>query len=200
MATGQPDFDGIRRRYLGDLHALTGRSTIIYYSDWLSSSQPGTAITLEDMQAMMEVCKDLPGPSLDLLLHTPGGSAEAAASLVEYLRRKFDDIRVIVPLAAMSAGTMWALSADSLLMGKHSQLGPIERPARVTRRVSMMAPSSMSSRALARVSALTRSTAAWAASRMRRGARLAGSSVDAGLGLEGPAAACAGGHLELLRG
>lgn len=74
----------------------------------------------------MEVCKDLPGPNLDILLHSPGESPEAVASIVRYLRRKFSDIRVFVPLAAMSAATMWALASNRVVMGKHSQLGPID--------------------------------------------------------------------------
>src|SRR5450756_1171969 len=126
LPNGSTDFDAVRRKYVSQLHALTGRDLIIYYSDWLAGSGPDTAITLEDMQAMMEVCKDLRGPELDLILHTPGGSAEATASVVDYLRQKFTHIRVFVPLAAMSAGTMWALSADEIVMGKHSQLGPID--------------------------------------------------------------------------
>jgi membrane-bound ClpP family serine protease len=75
----------------------------------------------------MEVFKDLDKDAgLDLILHSPGGDPTAAASLVQYTRSKFDDVRVIVPVAAMSAATMWTLSADSILMGKHSQLGPID--------------------------------------------------------------------------
>lgn len=123
---GQPDFDSIRRRYLVQLNTYTQRSLIIYYSDWLSGGNQGSAITLEDMQAFMEVNKDLPGPALDILLHTPGGSAEATHSVVSYLRQKYTDIRIFVPLAAMSAGTMFALAADRIVMGKHSQLGPID--------------------------------------------------------------------------
>jgi hypothetical protein len=45
---------------------------------------------------------------------------------VKYTRKKFKDVRVIVPQAAMSAATMWSLSANSIVMGKHSQLGPID--------------------------------------------------------------------------
>jgi len=74
----------------------------------------------------MEVCKGISGPSLDLILHSPGGSPEATASIVRYLRKKFSDIRVFIPLAAMSAATMWALSCDRIVMGAHSQLGPID--------------------------------------------------------------------------
>jgi membrane-bound ClpP family serine protease len=74
----------------------------------------------------MEVCRGLKGPDLDLILHSPGGSPEATASVVRYLRQKFTHIRVFVPIAAMSAATMWALACDEIVMGKHSQLGPID--------------------------------------------------------------------------
>lgn len=123
---GSPDFDTVRRKYLAALASYTGRNVIIYYADWLAGGEPGTAITLEDMAAMMEVCKDLQGPDLDVVLHTPGGSPEAVASIVRYLRQKFTNIRAFIPLASMSAGTMWALASDEIVMGKHSQLGPID--------------------------------------------------------------------------
>lgn len=123
---GLPDFDGIRRKYLAQLAALTGRDTILYYSDWLAGGVPEAAITLEDMQAMMEVCKGMHGAGLDLLIHSPGGSAEDTASIVRYLRGRYTDIRAFVPLAAMSAATMWTLSADVIVMGAHSQLGPVD--------------------------------------------------------------------------
>jgi hypothetical protein len=42
------------------------------------------------------------------------------------MRSKFRHVRVFVPLAAMSAATMWAMAADEIVMGKHSQLGPID--------------------------------------------------------------------------
>jgi hypothetical protein len=128
-----PNFDLVRRKYLIALHEMTGRDTILYYTDWMgSNAKNNVSIVLEDMQGMMEVNKDLNGPALDLILHSPGGSAEATASIVRYLRTKFSEVRVFVPLAAMSAATMWALSADEIVMGKHSQLGPID-PQMVTR-------------------------------------------------------------------
>lgn len=125
---GSPNFDVVRRKYLTQLHELTGRNTVVYASDWMSPGNAGaiTAILLQDMQGLMEVFRSLPGPQLDLILHSPGGDPTAAASLVAYMRQKYDDVRVFVPLAAMSAATMWALSADRIVMGKHSQLGPID--------------------------------------------------------------------------
>lgn len=123
-----PDWDGVRRKYLHQLHALTGRNTILYATDWLSGNSPAnlTSIDLQDMQGMMEVVRGLDGPELDLILHSPGGTPEGADAIVRYLRKKYTDIRVFVPLAAMSAATMWALACNLIVMGKHSQLGPID--------------------------------------------------------------------------
>ncbi len=74
----------------------------------------------------MEVVHGLKGNCLDLILHSPGGSAEATESLVNYLRCKFDDIRVIIPQAAMSAATMLACASNVIIMGKQSSIGPID--------------------------------------------------------------------------
>lgn len=64
---------------------------------------------------------------LDLVLHTPGGDPTAAEAIVNYLRDKFkNDIRVIVPQLAMSAGTMIACAGKEIVMGKQSSLGPID--------------------------------------------------------------------------
>lgn len=120
---GRVDIDGLRQKYLQHLVGLTGRSTVIYSS---SGAGRESSIVLSDMQGLMEVFHKLPGPDLDLILHSPGGEAEATDRLVRYMRSKFTRVRVFVPLAAMSAATMWAMAADEIVMGKHSQLGPID--------------------------------------------------------------------------
>jgi len=74
----------------------------------------------------MEAIHGLKGNKLDLILHTGGRSAEATDAIVTYLRQKFNHIRIIIPQAAMSAGTMFALSADEIVMGRHSFIGPID--------------------------------------------------------------------------
>ncbi|MBA7500833.1 hypothetical protein ES704_03594 [subsurface metagenome] len=74
----------------------------------------------------MEVTHGLTGENLDLIIHSPGGSAEVTEIIVKYLRSKFKKIRVIVPQGAMSAATMLACSADEIIMGAHSYLGPID--------------------------------------------------------------------------
>lgn len=124
-----PDFDLVRRRYLNRLHQLTGRAAIIYATAFLESrSIPPSdlQISLGDIQGFMEAVSNVSERNLDFIIHSPGGSAEAAESIVEYLRQRFDHIRVFVPVAAMSAATMIALSANEIVMGQHSQLGPID--------------------------------------------------------------------------
>ncbi len=130
VAKGNPSaFDVVRRKYLAALAEHTKRNVILYATKW---TQPGdhdpnlTSITEEDVQGMMEVVYGLRGADLDLIIHSPGGSAEAAEAVVHYLRSKFGHIRVIVPHAAMSAATMIACAANEVIMGKQSSLGPVD--------------------------------------------------------------------------
>lgn len=124
-----PDFDGVRRKYLRLLHERTGRAVLLYSTAWLESRPlppVDIQISLQDLHGFMEAVSNIEEQELDLVLHSPGGSAEAAESAVSYLRKRFTHIRVFVPLAAMSAATMIALAADEIVMGQHSQLGPID--------------------------------------------------------------------------
>lgn len=125
----QSQHDYVRRKYLKELHEVTGRNIIAYYSSWLS--KPGASnleISDADMTGFMNCVHGMDcSKGLDLVLHTPGGSPAAAEAIVNYLRVKFNnDIRVIVPQLAMSAGTMIACSGKEIIMGKQSSLGPID--------------------------------------------------------------------------
>lgn len=126
--TGSP-FDVIRRKYMSQLSDLTGRNTVAYYSAWLQKPRiDSIEINDADKTGFMTTFHGLDkSKGLDIILHTPGGDAAATESLVEYLRSVFgSNIRAIVPELAMSAGTMIACSCKSILMGKHSSLGPID--------------------------------------------------------------------------
>lgn len=125
----QSQCDYIRRKYISDLSKITGRNVITYYSGWLSrQNTANTDINDSDMDGFMNCVHELDcSKGLDLILHTPGGSPNAAEAIVNYLRDKFKkDIRVIVPQLAMSAGTMMACASKTIIMGKQSSLGPID--------------------------------------------------------------------------
>ncbi len=128
----RPAHDRIRRKYLKNLHEVTGRNVVIYYSGWLQKesiarNHPNVfAITDSDMHGLMAALKGLDRSlGLDLVLHTPGGSLAATESIVNYLRGLYKDIRAIVPQIAMSGGTMMSLACKEIVMDKHSSLGPI---------------------------------------------------------------------------
>lgn len=63
---------------------------------------------------------------ISLVLHTNGGSTAAAWRLVNLLRTFCEELEVIVPAKAMSAGTLICLGADKILMTKQATLGPID--------------------------------------------------------------------------
>ncbi len=129
--TSPSPHDIIRRKYLNQLSAHTSRSVIVYASGWLESrpvSDPSVVgVSTRDKFGFMEAVHDLDKGSLDLILHSPGGDPDAATAIMRYLREVgFDFIRAIIPISAMSAATMMALGCDEILMGHHSQLGPID--------------------------------------------------------------------------
>lgn len=120
--------DSIRRKYLATMHAYTGRNVIAYYSGFLQKPQGDVTINDNDKNALMQAVYGLDkSKGLDIILHTPGGSTAATESIVNYLRSLFgNNIRAFIPQIAMSAGTMIALSCKEIVMGKQSNIGPID--------------------------------------------------------------------------
>jgi hypothetical protein len=128
-----------RHRWLEDsfnssLHGISeqrgDRNVLFYGTAFLQKpmAQPMMLqITLEEINGIMAVLHGMDfSKGLTLIMHTPGGVINATETIVSYLRSKFDYIEVIVPTYAMSAGTMICLSANRIVMGRQSQLGPID--------------------------------------------------------------------------
>lgn len=136
QAEGDPDkvtgliFDGVYDglRQVGALRQTT--NVVLYGSAFMQKPNVPSdriAITADDINGFMSVIHGMDWEQkLCLLLHTPGGAVNAAETVVEYLRDKFPEIEVIVPTEAMSAGTMISLGSDHIVMGRQSQLGPID--------------------------------------------------------------------------
>jgi membrane-bound ClpP family serine protease len=126
--------DIVRRKYLKKLANRTKRNVIAYYSGWLQKSDLARqmpsdfSINDADKNGLMAAIHQMDRKKgLDLILHTPGGDMAATESLVDYLRSMFGtNMRAIVPQIAMSGGTMMALACGEIIMGKHSNLGPID--------------------------------------------------------------------------
>lgn len=109
------------------LHLETDeRDLILYSTAFTVDGATSTPINSADVHAFMDVIHGLDGDELDLVVHSPGGSPSATEQIVTYLRSKYDDIRVFVPQSAMSAATLLCCAADTVVMGRHSSLGPID--------------------------------------------------------------------------
>lgn len=107
-----------------------GRNVLFYGSAFLQKPtvpQILLQITHEDVNGFMSLLHGMDcSKGLTLIMHTPGGVTNATETIVSYLRSKFSFIEVIIPTFAMSAGTMISLAANQIVMGRQSQLGPID--------------------------------------------------------------------------
>ena len=112
-----------RQTIIKQIQAHTGRRLICYVS--------GSACMISENDTMPFV--DLlhhvqPGESVELLLHTTGGSIDASEKLIRMVRSTVGEteFRIIVPEFAKSAGTLMVLGADRVVMSDMSELGPID--------------------------------------------------------------------------
>lgn len=67
-----------------------------------------------------------PVPRISLYLYTRGGDTAAAWNIVNLLRMYCDELQVIIPHKAHSAGTLISIGANSIIMTKQATLGPID--------------------------------------------------------------------------
>lgn len=63
---------------------------------------------------------------IELILHSIGGDANAAYSLVRLLRRHAKEFNVLIPREAKSAATLVALGSDKIYLSEIAELGPID--------------------------------------------------------------------------
>jgi hypothetical protein len=64
--------------------------------------------------------------AIAIFLTTPGGEATAVEKLVEVVRTHYQLVYFVIPVAAMSAGTIFSMSGDKIYMDYSSSLGPID--------------------------------------------------------------------------
>ncbi len=61
-----------------------------------------------------------------IILHTGGGVVEVAERMVNIIRHFYPEVTFLVPDVALSAGTVFAMSGDAIVMDYFSCLGPID--------------------------------------------------------------------------
>lgn len=113
------------KSYAKKLASLTGRNTVTMKhanTELFSVSM----ITEKTLRQLSEIMNKFKGKPFDLVLHTPGGEVFSSLAISRMLSAYPGEIRVVVPLYAMSGGTLLALSCDKLVMTPNSCLGMID--------------------------------------------------------------------------
>lgn len=113
-----------RKKQLRRIKSIRGRDVLVLAAD-ISKNAPN-GISYGDLQPFYEQLSSLKTRNLDIILETPGGDAVVVEDMVKRIREKFNKFGVIVPGSAKSAGTIFAMAADEILMSKDSSLGPID--------------------------------------------------------------------------
>lgn len=84
-------------------------------------------ITRDCIGRFVELLDEIgPTERISLILHTDGGDILSAWQLVNLIRMYCEDLEVIVPFTALSAGTLIAIGANKIIMTKQATLGPID--------------------------------------------------------------------------
>lgn len=137
----------LRQNCYRDIEALRERALLVYAVEFPAPSvplqtpiQPPIFIDLDDVDGFIDLAESVDDrKSVDVLIHSPGGSPEATERIVSLLRSNFDDITFLVPHSAYSAATMLALAGNRIILHPSASLGPIDPqinglPARALRR------------------------------------------------------------------
>ena len=128
-----PEQRDLRIENLKRIETITGRPIVVYAADWTTPLKQSTdnfiryvSLDHNDALPFKELIDPLQGNKLDVLVHSPGGLAEAAERVVKLLRGRFADVRFIVPHSSLSAATMLCCSGNAISMNEVSALGPID--------------------------------------------------------------------------
>lgn len=116
-------------RSISEISSIRKRPLLCYVSNVVNSRiTQSISIDSSDDAPFLETLKSIPTgqKELDIILVTPGGSAETVDYWVKQLRNRFDHIAFILPYMAMSAGTIFSMSGDDLIMDESAFFGPID--------------------------------------------------------------------------
>ena len=118
------ELDGLVGRY----NKMTGRYLFIFSSDFTKGRRGVDDIALfqEDFYNIQDILRESKEKRIDFYLETPGGSGEAAEEIARFLHKKFEEVRFLICGEAKSAGTILAMSGDSIMMTDSGSLGPID--------------------------------------------------------------------------
>ncbi|MCX6233111.1 MAG: Clp protease ClpP [Bacteroidetes bacterium] len=116
---------GERKNQLKRISSIRKRDTIVYASDSNKGNAP-ISILPPDLLPFKDQLSYIKTKEVDIILETHGGLAETVEDMVELVRSRHDRVGIIIPGMAKSAGTIFSMAGDEILMGNSSSLGPID--------------------------------------------------------------------------
>ena len=123
LAGNRPPCETFAKRTGGSCAAppsLTSRTTGRFRLGGINTIEPDRTLFEETLYDAN------PDENLHVMLRTLGGDGETALRLVRQAQSRCKELTVIVPVEAKSAGTLFVLGAERVLMGPTSDLGPID--------------------------------------------------------------------------
>lgn len=117
------------KRAIKEISIIRNRSVVCYLANVINQNiKTPTGINYSDDLPFEEMISNIPDgeKSIDVVLVTPGGSAEQVDKFVTCLRSRFENVGFILPYMALSAGTIFCLSGDELIMDSRAYIGPID--------------------------------------------------------------------------
>lgn len=94
---------------------------ITYYGEIFDSAETQMKKIVEDLHSDNHTNK-----KCYIVLTTPGGSLNPVNRMVTILRHFYEEVNFIIPNYAYSAGTIFCMSGDNILMNYFSALGPVD--------------------------------------------------------------------------
>ena len=114
------------QKLLSALEKQRKSKAICYATTDRQGINPGQ-ISTRVLDILVKVLEDIGvTKKITLVLHTRGGDPMAAMAIVNLLRSFSDELEVVVPARANSAGTLIALGADHIVLTKQAMLSPID--------------------------------------------------------------------------
>lgn len=116
------------RKSIAEIKAVRGNPVICYIANVVKQTKVSVSIDTSDDLPFGEMISTLPAETteVDIVLVTPGGMANQVAKFITKLRPRFERVNFILLNMAMSAGTIFALSGDDIIMDSSSYIGPID--------------------------------------------------------------------------
>ena len=120
----------LRCKVYKEIEAIRERPLLVYSTKFLNPppNNKFISIDLSDIDGFTDLVSSIDdgSDSVDILIHSPGGSPVATERIVNIIRNRFDNVAFLIPHSAYSAATMMALSANEIILHPSATLGPID--------------------------------------------------------------------------